>query len=476
MRHQPQEPYSSVTHSADPWAGSDLVAFVVAVESGSIHAAADALSLTASAVTKRVRSLEARTGVRLLDRGRYGVRPTEAGKLLYPEAKQALGALQRAQDALVDHCERAANDVRISASHTLGEFLLPGWLATLRASHPRMHAHVDIANSTSVIRAVRNGEVDIGFVEGLDSEDGLETITVSHDEIVAVVAPRHPWAERVTLNARELLDQPYLTREPGSGTRAVAEAALGKVGVTLVPFLEVASTQSVKRALEAGGFALLSFLAIESEHRAGTLRRVPVQDARLRRRLRAVRDPAAEFSGVTQAFWEWLNVLSESADPSRGRFSRADRGLSGPDDAHVEITTVRAMVDEAEQQVEALTPAALAEEMSRTRVTLVDLREQNERVLHGVIASSIHAPRGMLEFWADISSPHHRPELRPEARVVLHCAAGARSALAALTLKQLGYETVAHLAGGFHAWKEAQLPVQPVAACPEAPAHPIASS
>lgn len=456
-----------MSHRADPWAGSDLLAFVVAVESGSIHGAADALSLTASAVTKRVQSLEARTGVRLLDRGRYGVRPTAAGKLLYPEAKQALTALQHAQDALADHRERAANDVRMAASHTLGEFLVPGWLAVLRASHPRVHAHVDIANSTNVIRAVRNRDVDIGFVEGLDPEDGLETTTVSHDEIVAVVAPDHPWAQRSTLKARELLDQPYLTREPGSGTRAVAEAALAEVGVSLVPFLEVASTQSVKRALESGGFALLSFLAIESEQRAGTLRTVPIQDARLRRRLRAVREPDVEFSGVTLAFWDWLKSLSESTNPDTAGLPRSYRRLSRQDVTHPQATSVADMVAEAKQHVDAITPAALAEEMACSPPTLIDLREQNERELDGIIASSVHAPRGMLELWADTSSASHRLEFERDARVILHCSGGARSALAALTLQQLGYERVAHLEGGFQAWKEAGLPVQPVEAAPE---------
>jgi len=85
---------------------------------------------------------------------------------------------------------------------------------------------------------------------------------------------------------------------------------------------------------------------------------------------------------------------------------------------------------------------------------LVDLREPDERVQHGVIPGAVHAPRGMLEFYADPASSYHRPEFDPNRRTILHCASGGRSVLAADTLKQLGYGNVAHLEGGITAWKE----------------------
>jgi rhodanese-related sulfurtransferase len=90
---------------------------------------------------------------------------------------------------------------------------------------------------------------------------------------------------------------------------------------------------------------------------------------------------------------------------------------------------------------------------------IVDIREPVEREQHGSIPGAISAPRGMLEFYADPTSPYHLPELDPNRRVILHCAAGGRSALAADTLQQMGYTDVAHLDGGFTAWKEAGQPV-----------------
>jgi len=124
--------------------------------------------------------------------------------------------------------------------------------------------------------------------------------------------------------------------------------------------------------------------------------------------------------------------------------------------------TAASMVAEAKTRVENLPPAKVADEVGSGEVLLVDIREAEERVQNGVIRGALHAPRGMLEFYADPSSPYHRAEFQPGRRIILHCASGGRSALAADTLAVLGYEDVAHLDGGLKAWKEQGLPVQEI--------------
>lgn len=122
--------------------------------------------------------------------------------------------------------------------------------------------------------------------------------------------------------------------------------------------------------------------------------------------------------------------------------------------------TAADMVKEAKQQIENLTPEQVKDELSKGNATLIDIRESEELKQNGMIPGAIHAPRGMLEFYADASLPYHKPEFDKEKRIILHCASGGRSALAAQTLKQMGYENVAHLDGGIKAWKEASLPVE----------------
>ena len=116
------------------------------------------------------------------------------------------------------------------------------------------------------------------------------------------------------------------------------------------------------------------------------------------------------------------------------------------------------LVGEAKAQIENLGPDAVESEVASGAV-LVDIREADELEASGRIPGAVHVPRGMLEFRADPSSPYHQEPLDPSSRVILHCASGGRSALAAATLKAMGYEDVAHLDGGITAWKEAGKPL-----------------
>ncbi len=289
----------------------ELAAFVAAIETGTVGGAADALELTQSAASKRIQGLERRLGVALLERGRFGVRATDAGQLLYPEVKQALASLSRAANVLGAHAAHAPT-LRLAASHTIGGFLLPGWLAGFRsASDTRRRTHVEIVNSQGVLLNVRDGRVDIGFIESLDPIEGLEALTIRHDEIVAVVAAGHRWSHRDAVPVDALATEPFLTRERGSGTRAVAAAALARAGgPELEPTLETASTQSLKRAVLDGGFTLISRLAVEAEVQAGTLCALRVAGADLARPLRAVhrRRPALDADALR--FWRYLSGLN----------------------------------------------------------------------------------------------------------------------------------------------------------------------
>lgn len=121
--------------------------------------------------------------------------------------------------------------------------------------------------------------------------------------------------------------------------------------------------------------------------------------------------------------------------------------------------TAADLVKDAKQQIDNLTPAQVKEELEKGTVTLIDIRESEELKQNGKIPASVHAPRGMLEFYADPSLPYHKPEFNKDNRIILQCASGGRSALAAVTLKQMGYNNVAHLDGGLKAWKEAGFPV-----------------
>ncbi|MCV0396655.1 MAG: rhodanese-like domain-containing protein [Rhizobiaceae bacterium] len=118
----------------------------------------------------------------------------------------------------------------------------------------------------------------------------------------------------------------------------------------------------------------------------------------------------------------------------------------------------KALLEEAEAQVTTLAPAEAAKLLGSEEVVFVDIRDPRELEREGRMPGAIHAPRGMLEFWIDPESPYHREVFASGKRFVFFCAGGWRSALAARTAQEMGLEPVAHVGGGFSAWKKAGLP------------------
>lgn len=125
-------------------------------------------------------------------------------------------------------------------------------------------------------------------------------------------------------------------------------------------------------------------------------------------------------------------------------------------------TSVKDLIAEARSSIDNLPADQMARALEASDVLLVDVREPGERAEHGTIPGALAAPRGMLEFYADPATPYHKKEFQPSRRVLLYCASGGRSALAGATLRRLGYPRVAHLDGGFKAWKESGRETAPV--------------
>ena len=121
------------------------------------------------------------------------------------------------------------------------------------------------------------------------------------------------------------------------------------------------------------------------------------------------------------------------------------------------------MVAEAESRIENLDVDQVAAELEAGSAIVVDIRDIRELLELGSIPGSIHAPRGMLEFWVDPESEYYRDVFDPDKRYILFCAAGGRSALSADTMRMQGYENIAHLRGGFGAWKAAGKAISDVA-------------
>ncbi|MFI7693648.1 LysR substrate-binding domain-containing protein [Nonomuraea sp. NPDC049655] len=258
-------------------------------ELGSLGQAAKAAGMAQPSASKRVAMLERRLGVPLLERTPRGSTLTAEGRMVAGWAAQVLAAaeeLMRAVEA-VRHSEAA--HLRVAASMTVAEYLVPRWLGELQNREPEVQVGLDVVNSADVAARVLGEEVELGFVEGPTVPEGLDSRVVGTDRLVVVVAPGHPWARRRTaLRGAELAATPLVVREPGSGTRETLDVAFKSLH-RASPRLELGSNSAVKGAAQAGAApAVLSGYAVEADIATGRLVEVPLAGLNLVRNLRAV--------------------------------------------------------------------------------------------------------------------------------------------------------------------------------------------
>lgn len=260
-------------------------------EHGSIGAAARALNLRQPSVTDRVQRLERRLHLTLLERSPRGARLTADGATVADWARDLLAASDRLEAGIAALRHQQDSQLRVSASMTISEYLVPRWLTELRTSAPDISVALRVGNSQQVAEDVLHDRADLGFVEGLRVPPGLRQRVFATDELVVVVAPSHPWTRRRRpVTVAELAETPLIVREHGSGTRETLTQALAEAGRdALVPQLELGSTAAIKAAVLSGqGVGVLSQLAAADDIASGRLRTVPVADLDLRRRLRVV--------------------------------------------------------------------------------------------------------------------------------------------------------------------------------------------
>jgi DNA-binding transcriptional LysR family regulator len=286
---------------------SDLVPFdllLSVARLGSLGRAAEAHDISQPAASTRLRRLERQLGITLIERSPRGSRLTPQGVLVADWAQAAVDAAAALDAGVTALRVRRDAVLRVAASMTVAEYLLPGWLTALRGRHPGTTVALTAGNSAEVTEAVLAGTADLGFVEGPDLPAGLRGRRAGADVLTVVVAAGHPWARRSGITAAELAATPLVSREPASGTRRFLEHALRAQAAAepAPPVAELSSTTAIKSAVAAGiGPAVLSSLAVAAEVSAGTLRTVPVTGLDLTRKLQAVSAEGRPLTGPAAA-------------------------------------------------------------------------------------------------------------------------------------------------------------------------------
>ena len=275
--------------------------FLAVVDAGSFLDAARALDCSQPTITQHVRKLEASVNVRLIDRRHERCRPSAAGRRFLPVARRLVDMATHAAQLFT------AAPLRIGASGNIGTYLLQPHLRSFAArSGDAPTIDVAIAPNPEVADGLSTGAFDLGLMEWWDNRPGFRAKPWRREELVAIAAPEHPWAQRRTVSVDALLSEPLIGGEPGTGTGRILNGLARRGGTAPDPVLQLGSTEAVKRAVREGlGVSVVFAAAVTDEVAAGTLCARPVAGTRLAKDLFVIlpeetlpESPAARFADL----------------------------------------------------------------------------------------------------------------------------------------------------------------------------------
>jgi DNA-binding transcriptional LysR family regulator len=278
-----------------------LEVFVAIAREGSSRAAAERVARSQSAASSALAELEAVLGVQLFDRLGRRLILNENGRALLPSAAALLDQAAETE-SLFDTASNHSAPLRLAASLTIGEYLLPDLLARWKQQQPNSRVRMAIGNTLEVIASIVGHDADVGFIEGSQTHADLQVQAWMQDELVIVAAPGHPLAGR-TATTRQLGAATWILRELGSGTRqATDQWLLDHLGTLNVEF-ELESTESIKQLAMAGaGLACLSRHTVAAALAQGSLVEVRTRLPAARRRLSIVVGRGRQPGRAAQAF------------------------------------------------------------------------------------------------------------------------------------------------------------------------------
>jgi LysR family transcriptional regulator, transcriptional activator of the cysJI operon len=285
--------------------------------------AAEELCLTQPAVTLQIKALEQDVGAQLFDRSGAHITLTPAGATLLKYAARIEKLEQEAQAAITPYSAVHQGEIRIAASLTIAQYILPHLLGAFQQQHPQVRPVVTTCNTEQVLEALVAHQVAIGFIEGPAMRRDVRTEVFLEDEIVLMVPPAHEWSERSFVDPEELSHERFLLREHGSGTRRVVEAALQKGGVKLKHLnlvMQIDSTEGIATAVEAGlGIGFASRWAISKQLHVGSLKVVPIRGIQIKRPLSFAHPLGQEPQGIALAFFTFMRSRHPKLIPPSAR-------------------------------------------------------------------------------------------------------------------------------------------------------------
>jgi DNA-binding transcriptional LysR family regulator len=289
-----------------------LKVFRVVAELLNYRRAAEELHLTQPAVTSQIRSLEEGLGIALFDRIGRDTSLTPAGVTLLQYVRQIEAIANDAIAALVPFGGQEGAELSIGASHTIAVYLLPKLLVELLHQWPRLRVHVIGGSTNEVLQALTSHQIAIGLIEAPPHRPDLKVEKFGEDELVLIVRADHRWRSKESVRAAELVQEPILLREVGSGMRQFVEEYLERNGVLrqqLRTVVDLNSTEGIIAAVEAGlGIGFVPYMSVEKTLALGNVQVVQLENGPIQRQLSIVllngpdpRGPAGQLVDMVRA-------------------------------------------------------------------------------------------------------------------------------------------------------------------------------
>ncbi len=301
-----------------------LRAFVAVAESGSISQAAQILGVTPPAVSLQMRQLEAAAGLPLLDRGKGGMRPTDAGLIILRAAGAVEGSMAACAEELAAVAGVERGRVAVGVIST-AKYFAPRALAMFSREHPGVDIRLVVGNRDVVVTALREFTIDFA-VAGQPPEDmAMDRVAIGNNPHIIIGPPDHPLAEKHRIPLARFAGETFLLREEGSGTRAVMERLFSESGLSPHIGMEIGSDETIKQAVMAGlGVALISAHTVAAELEDGRLIAFDVPGLPIVRQWFVTRRTERQLLPAAQALWEFFerrsaDYLPAAPGPSRGR-------------------------------------------------------------------------------------------------------------------------------------------------------------
>jgi DNA-binding transcriptional LysR family regulator len=290
-----------------------LKVFRVVAELLNYRRAAEELHLTQPAVTSQIRSLEEGLGIALFDRIGRETSLTPAGITLLRYVQQIEGIANEAIAALAPFGGQEEADLSIGASHTIAVYLLPKLLSQLLHDWPRLRVHVTGGSTNEVLQALTSHQIAIGLIEAPAHRPDLKVEAFGDDELVLIIRPDHRWGSKRSVTAAELVQEPILLREVGSGMRQFVEKYLERNGVLrqqLRTVVDLNSTEGIIAAVEAGlGIGFVPYMSIEKPLALGNVKTLQIENGPIQRQLSIVllngpdlRGPAGQLVDLIRVY------------------------------------------------------------------------------------------------------------------------------------------------------------------------------